>query len=259
MKKINRIQKTFKTEKVFVGYVTVGDGGREKNLEVALALIAGGVNLLEIAIPFSDPVADGPVIQRAAMRALQNGATLKDVLWLVKEIRKHSEIPLVLFSYFNPILVAMHTPFLKDAKEAGIDGVLIVDCLLECEPNFREACLDLDLSPIYLITPNTSEARIRKLDKAGRGFLYYVCRKGTTGVKTGFPPDLVENLEKIKKNAKLPVVVGFGISTPEMVEEVLQHADGFVVASLFVKALEDGASATDLKKMAENLKPKRKL
>lgn len=256
MKKIRRIQKTFKAGKVFVGYVTVGDGGLEKILEVALALIAGGVNLLEIAVPFSDPVADGPVIQRAAMRALQNGTTLKDVLWLVKEIRKHSEIPLVLFSYFNPILVVMHTSFLKDAKEAGIDGVLIVDCLLECEPNFRKACLELDLAPIYLITPNTSVERIQKLGKAGRGFLYYVCRKGTTGIKAGFPPDLVENLEKIKKNATLPVVVGFGISTPEMVEEVLQHADGFVVASLFVKALEEGASAADLKRAAETLMTK---
>ena len=131
MNGIERIEASFVRNKAFVAYLTAGDGGIKRTLDAALALIEGGVNLLEIGVPFSDPIADGPVIQRAAQRALESGTTLRDVLWLTEQIRKQSDIPLVLFSYLNPVLSAFNTSFFHDAKQVGIDGVLIVDCPIE--------------------------------------------------------------------------------------------------------------------------------
>ncbi|HEV2614634.1 MAG TPA: tryptophan synthase subunit alpha [Gammaproteobacteria bacterium] len=236
-------------EKHFVGYITAGDGGIKKSLDYALALINGGITMLEIGVPFSDPIADGPVIQRAMTRALKSNTTLKDIIYLTKEIRKHSNIPLILFSYLNPLLSVQNTDFFKEAKLAGINGVLIVDCPMEA------AQLNHDLEPIYVITPNTSISRIQELDKSGKGFLYYACRKGTTGIKAGLPDDFVEKIQLIKSHATLPVVTGFGISTREMAEKVLEHADGFVVGSLFVKAIEDGMTPAELTCLAKSLNP----
>jgi len=235
--------------KHFVAYITAGDGGIQKSLDYALALIDGGVTMLEIGVPFSDPIADGPVIQRAMTRALQSHTTLKDILYLAQEIRKYSPIPLILFSYLNPLLSAQNTDFFTQAKLAGINNILIVDCPME------ESNLLHNLNSIYVITPNTSPERIRVLDQSGRGFLYYACRKGTTGIKTGLPDDFAERIKLIKSHAKLPVITGFGISTREMAAQVLEHADGFVVGSLFVKAIEDGMTPDELSRLARNLKP----
>lgn len=235
--------------KHFVGYITAGDGGIQKTLEYALALIEGGITMLEIGVPFSDPIADGPVIQRAMTRALKSNTTLKDILYLTQEIRKHSDIPLILFSYLNPLLAAQNTNFFTQAKLAGIDNILIVDCPME------ESNLLHDLDCIYVITPNTSPERIKTLDKSGNGFLYYACRKGTTGIKAELPDDFAEKIKLIKSHAQLPVVAGFGISTREMASKVLEHADGFVVGSLFVKAIEDGMTPDELSRLAKSLRP----
>jgi len=250
-----RIANTFANNKAFIAYLTAGDGGIEKTLKAALALIEGGVNMLEIGVPFSDPIADGSVIQRAAMRALSAGTTLKDVLWLTQQIRKYSDIPLILFSYFNPILTALKTSFLQDAKQAGIDGILIVDCPLEESHAFHEQCVTQALAPIYVIAPTTPLERICKMDAHGQGFLYYACRKGTTGIQKGLPDDFVEKIQHIKAHTHLPVVVGFGISDRDMAQKVWQHADGVVVGSLFVKALEDGMDPSALTQLAMDLDP----
>src|SRR5579862_9102394 len=146
---ITRIQDLFSKQKACIAYLTAGDGGIEKTLRAAIALIDGGVNMLEIGVPFSDPIADGPVIQRAAKRALAAKTTLQDILQLTKEIRKKSDIPLILFSYLNPIFSVFNTPFFQEAAAAGIDGALLVDCPLEESHVFQQKCLDNHIAPIY--------------------------------------------------------------------------------------------------------------
>jgi tryptophan synthase alpha chain len=252
---MNRIQQIFKNGPAFVGYLTAGDGGVECTFDAAMALIAGGVNILEIGVPFSDPIADGPVIQRAAARALENNLSLEDMLALIKKLRAHTDIPLILFSYLNPILKAVEKDFLTKAKQAGLDGILLVDCPYEEAKEIHQQCIKNHLAPIYVVTPTTSVDRLKHINKYGSGFLYYACRKGTTGVRNAMPEDMSDKLREIKAISHHPVVVGFGISNKEMAAEVLQHADGFVVGSLFVKALEDGMSFSDLTVMAKNLLP----
>ncbi len=252
---MNRIQHIFKKGPAFVGYLTAGDGGIEHTFDAAMALIAGGVNILEIGVPFSDPIADGPVIQRAATRALENNLTLKDILSLIKKLRDHTDIPLILFTYLNPVLKAIEKDFFASANQAGLDGVLLVDCPYEEAKGIHTQCVKNHLAPIYVVTPTTSAERLKHIDKYGSGFLYYACRKGTTGVRDAMPEDMADKLREIKAISHHPVVVGFGISNKEMAAEVLQHADGFVVGSLFVKALEEGMSLPELTVMAKNLLP----
>ena len=246
-----RIQQLFQREKAFIGYLTAGDGGMERTYDAAIALINGGVNLLEIGIPFSDPVADGPVIQRAAARSLMSGTTLNDVLVLIKNIRQQSNVPIILFSYLNPILAALSSGFLSEAKRAGADGLLLVDCPLEESADIQRECDRLALNLIYVIASTTPLSRVELIAQSARGFLYYACRKGTTGMKNTLPDDFQEKVAAIKARVSLPVVVGFGISNREMAQQVLQHADGVVVGSLFVKALEDGMDTASLKNLAQ--------
>jgi tryptophan synthase alpha chain len=253
---MSAIERLFANNKAFIAYLTAGDGGIQRTLDAALALIEGGVNMLEIGMPFSDPVADGPIIQRAASRSLAAGTTLQDILWLTKEIRKHSDIPLILFSYFNPILSALQSNFLNDAKNAGIDGLLLVDCPLEESQTVHQKCMQNEIALIYVITPSTALDRVKRIDQYAQRFLYYACRKGTTGVRNALPDDFQQKIELIKAIAHLSVVVGFGISNQEMADCVLEHADGVVVGSLFVKALEDGGSPSILSTLARDICPK---
>lgn len=250
---MTRIQQAFKHTQPYIGYLMAGDGGTEKTLQMAMALIAGGVNMLEIGVPFSDPIADGPVIQRAAQRALAHGTTLNDVLNLAKKIRDYTDIPLILFSYLNPIYVALSQDIFAQAKQAGIDGALIVDCPLEESHLYYAECIKHKIDPIYVVTPVTPKARIVELDRQGKGFLYYACRKGTTGMRNALPADFAEKIAEIKSTAHLPVAVGFGISQPEVVKQVLHYADGFIVGSLFVQAIEEGLSMEEITHLAASL------
>jgi tryptophan synthase alpha chain len=255
MNKAKRIDSIFKHGKAYVGYLTAGDGGMQQSLNAALALIKGGVNILEIGVPFSDPIADGPVIQRAATRALANGTTMRDILKLTTAIRKQSDIPLVLFSYYNPILANINPSFFDKVRDAGIDGILLVDCPLEESEEFHKQCIMRDIAPIYVLTPATSIDRMQLINEKAQGFLYYACRKGTTGMKNELPADLAEKIQLIKANTTLPLVVGFGISNREMAADVLKYADGFVIGSRFVKAIEDGVSSDNLCALAQALNP----
>jgi tryptophan synthase alpha chain len=253
MESISRIQQLFINDKAFIAYLTAGDGGIQRTLDAALAMIKGGVNMLEIGMPFSDPIADGPIIQRAAARSLAVGTTLQDVLWLTRQIRQRSDIPLILFSYFNPILSALQSNFLSNAKNAGIDGLLLVDCPLEESQLVRQQCMQNYIALIHIITSTTPLTRIRKIDHYAQGFLYYACRKGTTGVRDVLPDDFQQKIQSIKSVVHLPVVVGFGISNQDMVDCVLEHADGVVVGSFFMKALEDGAHPSVLSTLVQNI------
>ncbi len=255
MNGIKRIQDTFTTGKAFIGYLTAGDGGIKRSLDAALALIEGGINMLEIGVPFSDPIADGPVIQRASQRALTRGTNLKDVLWLAENIRKNSSIPLILFSYLNPLLAVFNSDFFHDAGAVGMDGVLIVDCPVEESSLFHEQCLRNHLAPIQVITPSTPPARIRHITQYAEGFLYYACRKGTTGIRSDLPDSFAANISSLKSLVHLPVVAGFGIADHSTAQRVLEHADGVVIGSLFVKALEDGIHFDELIRLTQSVNP----
>ena len=250
-----RIAACFSQSKAFVAYLTAGDGGIKQTLAAALALIESGVTMLEIGVPFSDPIADGPVIQRAHARALAHGTTLAGCLDLVAEIRAKSDIPLILFTYLNPIFKVLHRDFFQNAKDAGIDGLLVVDCPLEEMAPMVQPCLQQGIAPILIATPTTTMQRVAALEQWGRGFLYYACRGGTTGVRAQLPHDFSDNIQQLKAHASLPVVVGFGIASREMAMEVLQQADGVVVGSLFVKAIENGMSMVNLKRLAQQINP----
>ena len=245
---MSRIAKAFAQKNAFVGYLTAGDGDSKVHF---LSLLEGGVNVLEIGIPFSDPIADGPTIQKAMERSLKAGTKLKDVLELVSFLRSKTEVPMILFTYFNPIQRDLKG-FLQKAKVAGADGVLVVDLSLEESGEYRALCRQIGLDPIFVIAPSTPPERISQIASEGRGFLYYACRKGTTGAREGFPADLETQLRQIRSLSNLPIAVGFGVAKREVAAQLLTLADGFVVGSFFVDGIAQGK---DLKQLAEEIKP----
>lgn len=229
---MSRIAKAFQ-KKITIGYLTAGDAKKED----FLALVEGGIGLLEIGIPFSDPIADGPTIQKAMARALQKGTTLEDVLRLVAAVRKETEVPIVLFTYCNPIQRDFKG-FLTQAKAAGADGILLVDMPLEEADEYLSLCKTLELDPIFVIAPSTPPRRIAAICSAGKGFIYYACRKGTTGARDHLPADFEEKIAAIRKHTALPIAVGFGLSDRGAVQTVLEVADGAVIGSYFVQVIE---------------------
>lgn len=253
---MNRINTAFNNTSAFIAYLTAGYKGMSFTYDAVMALIEGGVNLLEIGIPFSDPVADGPTIQLAASESIKSGTNIKSVLKLVKNIRKNSEVPIILFSYLNPILSANNNNFIKQVKDSGVDGILLVDLPMEESEKLFTECYKAKVDPIYVISPSTDLKRIEQINKISRGFLYYACRKGTTGVRSDLPEGFGDKMLEIKSLSTLPVVAGFGIASKESASKVLQHADGFVVGSLFVKAITDGATPDDLKQLATKIDPR---
>jgi tryptophan synthase alpha chain len=255
---MNRINTVFKKNKVFIAYLTAGQKGLDYTFQAALSLIAGGVDLLEIGVAFSDSVADGPVIQQAMNDAVMRKVTLLDALELIKKIRKRTDIPLVLFSYFNPLLQIGYSDIFLRAKDAGVDGILIVDLPLEESAKYISKCNEYDIFPIFVIAPSTNAERIGQISKNAKGFLYYACRKGTSGMKHGLPEGFKKRIKLIKQNSKLPVVVGFGVSSCQAAKKIIDVADGFVVGSLFVDAVNQGISAKELKKIAIKIDPRNK-
>ena len=253
---MNRIEKIFKQGPAFVGYITAGHNGLDYSLEAALALIEGGVNILEVGVPFSDPIADGPVIQNSSNQSLRNGTNIFGVLELIKKIRCRTEVPIIFFSYFNPMLQSDKKGIYRLVKECGVDGILVVDLPLEEAEIHVKKCKDNSIAPVLIIAPSTKIERIKLIDKSGSGFLYYACRSGTTGMRYSLPDGFARRMKKIKKETHLPVVAGFGISTKTDAEEVLKHANGFVVGSFFVNAMENGASPEELKQLAKKIDPR---
>lgn len=252
---MNRIENAFKNAKVFAAYITAGDGDLNTQLAMIKALIAGGVNLLEIGVPFSDPIADGVVIQRAMQRALDANTTIFNVLELVKAIRKESDIPLILFTYYNPLLAMQKQNILSQAKDAGIDGVLVVDLPFFEAKAHLEQCKKFDLAPIAVIAPTTSHERIQEIATQGSGFLYYACQKGTTGARAHLPQNVKENIAAIKNITHLPIIIGFGIADKASSSAAIQAADGFVVGSYFIQAMESGITEKELEQLTIALNP----
>lgn len=256
---MNRIEKDFKKTKPFLGYLTGGDGGLDYSLECALALIKGGVDILEIGFPFSDPVADGPVIQKAHERSLQEKTTSETILELGKRLRKASDVPLVLFSYYNPIL-QKGPQYLHQLRASGFDAVLIVDLAAPANPEesepFFQALANAELLPILLATPSTDEKRLIQISKIAKGFLYYVSQKGTTGVRSKLADDFSEQIIRMRPYFQIPIIAGFGIADRTSAASALDHADGFVVGSAFVKKMEEKSPPETLTRLAQAIDPR---
>jgi tryptophan synthase alpha chain len=240
---MTRIEKTFtrlrsENRKGFIPYIAAGDPDLAATLELVLALEKAGADVIELGVPFSDPIADGPVIQRATERALRNGVTLGKVLELGGNIRRTSEIPLVLFSYFNPLLNYGLERLAHEAVAAGFDGVLASDLTVEESAGFVRAMRSAGLDTIFLAAPTSSPARLKKIAETSTGFLYAVSRTGVTGEQQELAGDLKAFLETLRSLTKSPIAVGFGISRPEHVRAVWQAADAVIVGSSIVKEVE---------------------
>ena len=240
---MTRIEKKFaelqsEGRKGFIPYVTAGDPTLDATLKLVPALEKAGADIVELGVPFSDPIADGPVIQRATERALHNGVTLRDVLRLAGEIRKKSDVPLVLFSYFNPLLNYGLEKLAADAIGAGFDGVLASDLTVEESDKFVRVMRNAGLNTVFLVAPTSSPKRMKKIAKASNGFLYAVSRTGVTGEQNELEQDLKQFLQALRSHTNSPIAVGFGISRPEHVHAVWQQADAAIVGSSIVKEIE---------------------
>ena len=226
-----------------VTYTTAGDPDLARSAEILKALDRAGADVLEVGVPFSDPLADGPVIQRATERALAAGTTLRGVLDLVKSVRKDVKSPIVIFSYANPLLRMGLTAFADRAAEAGVDGVLALDLPIEEADEFRRVLAAKGLDTIFLLSPTTTEARIKKAAELGRGFLYGISRLGVTGARDRVASGAEAMVKRIRQHTTMPIALGFGISRPEHVAEVGLYADAAVVGSALVSLIaEAGAS-----------------
>ena len=244
----DRIAKVFsdckdKGRAVFVGYVCACDPDFSTSLEISRSLIENGVDLLELGVPFSDPLADGLTNQLAAQRALESGCSRDDVFRLVEEIRKFSQVPIVFYTYYNLVFSQGLENYVTRSIEAGVDGLLTLDLPPEEASDLVEVSQARGMKNVFIIAPTTPESRIPTIVERASGFLYYVSREGVTGEREDLAGDLAERVGAIRKFSDLPVVVGFGVSTPEQVRSVGEVADGVVVGSALVNCISENLSS----------------
>jgi len=229
--------------KGFIPFVTAGDPGLEDSLAICLKLAELGADVIELGVPFSDPMADGPTIQRSSQRALEKGVTLRNVLDLAREFRSSSDVPLVLFSYLNPLLAMGFARFAAAANAAGIDGVLITDAIDAEAAEIGDRLAEHEIDLISLVAPTTSDERLRKICTYARGFIYAVSRAGVTGAQASVSSSAEALVTRTRAFTQLPIAVGFGISTAEQVADVWRFADAAVVGSAIVSEIEKNADA----------------
>lgn len=228
-----------------VAYLTAGDPTLEATERLVAALAEAGADVVELGVPFSDPLADGPTIQRASERALRSGTTLAGVLGLVRKLRQKTEVPLVLFSYFNPVLQMGLSTFADEAAAAGADGVLITDLTPEEAGEYRHAVVSRGLDTIFLAAPTSTDARLVRIAESSTGFLYLISRMGVTGAREALPEDLPALVRRARRVTSLPIAVGFGISLPGHVSILGGLADAAVVGSALVEEIERAASVDE--------------
>lgn len=246
----NRISAVFEGfgksgQKAFIPYVTAGDPNPAKTMELLAILVESGADIIELGVPFSDPMADGPVIQRAMERALKNGTTLKKVLGIVRDFNRRYSVPIVLMGYFNPFYAYGMESFARDARAVGVDAVLTVDLPPEEARPFAEPLIREGIAPIFLTTPVTNRKRMKIINDIARGFTYFVSVTGVTGERNTLPAGLKEKLQEIREMTKLPLVLGFGISGTDTIREYAPAVDGFVVGSALVKRWEEACASND--------------
>ncbi len=255
---MNRIDRTFKRlkgegRKAFIPYIMAGDPNLDKTMERVLMLQECGADIIELGVPFSDPVADGPTIQRAAERALKAGVSLKKMIAFMKELRKRSEIPVIFMTYYNPIFKYGEEGFVADAADAGVDGFIIPDLPPEEAGGLIKSCRSRKLDTIFLIAPTSTAERMKRIATASQGFIYYVSMTGITGSKLSLEEQFREHVGRLRETSGKPVAVGFGISTPDDARIMSAVADGVIVGSAIVKKFhEDPGNTPDfIKKLRE--------
>ena len=224
-------------KKAFIAYITAGDPSIESTIELVYQFEKCGVDIIELGIPFSDPIADGPVNQEAAQRALEKQITIGQILDAVKTIRKQSEIPIVFFTYLNTILSYGMKSFARDAADAGLSGVLILDIPPEEADEYKRLMDDHEIDTVFLVSPVTPPERIEIIAKYASGFVYYVSQMGVTGERSNISETIPYMVQQIRNYTHIPVAVGFGISTPEQVSEISQFSDGIIVGSSIVRRI----------------------
>jgi tryptophan synthase alpha chain len=252
-----RIERKFrelkqKKKKALVLYLTAGDPDLQTTCGLILALEETGVDVIEIGVPFSDPTADGPVIQAASQRALRGGVNLSGILDMIESLRELSDIPIVLFGYYNPIFSYGNERFAARARQVGIDGILVVDLPPEESHELRQHTDMADLDFISLIAPTTTDRRIQQIAHSATGFLYYISITGVTGTAQPLMESIRVDVERIRKISALPLVIGFGISTPAQAAEIASCADGVVIGSAFVRLIEENSAKYDLIQIASS-------
>jgi tryptophan synthase alpha chain len=250
---MSRIAETFASLKRlgrggFIPFITAGDPDLAKTELLLVELVKAGADIIELGVPFSDPVADGEVIQRASERALRNGVTVHDALACARNARQHIDVPIVLFSYFNPLLQFSEQRLAAAASEAGIDAVLVTDLIPEEAKSWTHTLLRHALDPIFPVAPTTSDERLKHIAEQARGFIYAVSRAGVTGARDHMTRDAEALVQRVRAVSDLPVAVGFGISTPEQVRAVWRFADAAVVGSSIVNQIESLGKSSDLVK-----------
>jgi tryptophan synthase alpha chain len=237
---VTRIDKVFKQlkakgDKALIPFITAGDPDLATSRALALEMAARGADILELGVPFSDPLADGPTIQAASNRAVQGGVHLEDVLNLAGDLRAHTQIPLILMGYYNPILQYGLERTAASAAARGVDGFIIPDLPPEESGPWRVAAVKAGIATVFLAAPTSGPERIKHLGRLTKGFLYYVSVTGITGARTQLPPELVASLQEVRSLVKCPLAVGFGISTPEQVAGLTPYVDGVVVGSAIIQ------------------------
>jgi tryptophan synthase alpha chain len=249
---MSRIKNTFnrlkkKNETALIPYIMAGDPDLATTRKLILEMEKAGADIIELGAPFSDPLADGPTIQKAAIRSLRNNTCIADVLGLVKDVRTESRIPLILMTYYNLIFHYGEERFVNDAVAAGLDGIILPDLPPEEAGTLVPLAKKNGLDMIFLLAPTSTDERIKLVSRLSQGFVYYVSLTGVTGARTGLQQSIQESLQRIKTMTDKPVAVGFGISTPDQAAQVAQWgADGVIVGSALVKVIEENGASADL-------------
>ena len=235
---MNKISQAFEGKKAFIAFITGGHPDIETTEKLIVAIAQSGINIIEIGIPFSDPVAEGAVIQKASEQALANGCTVDSLFEMVKRVRKQVEIPLLFMSYLNPIFVYGKERFMQKCAAYGIDGVIVPDLPFEEKDELADVCAKHGITQISMIAP-TSQERIKSIAKEAEGFLYCVSSLGVTGVRSEIDASIAEMIAQARSVSKIPCAVGFGISTPQQAQEMAAISDGVIVGSAIVKLITE--------------------
>lgn len=253
MNRIDNLFKDFKKEgkTAFVPFISIGDPDIETSFEIALALIDNGADMIELGFPFSDPMADGKVIQRSYERALKNRVSMKDTFDFIKKLRNKSDIPVIFFTYYNPVFAYGTSKFVEDAHNVGIDGILAVDLPPEESDELKEFTDKNYIDQIFLLAPTSDSSRIRRILSYAKGFVYYVSVTGVTGARSVLPSDIKAKVEEIKKIKDIPVGIGFGISRADQAKEIKNYADAVIIGSKIIQFIEDNIQ--DKKKILKNI------
>jgi tryptophan synthase alpha chain len=247
---MSRIAETFadlkrENRRGFIPFITAGDPDLETTGKLIIELARAGATVIELGVPFTDPMADGPVIQRASERALRHGFGITEILQTVADARKQTDVPIILFSYFNPLLQFGVEKLACEANQAGVDGILVTDLVPEEASEFAAALRAHDLDMIFLVAPTSTDERLQMVSERASGFIYAVSRAGVTGAREEMSAAAEKLVRRVRKFSDLPVAVGFGISKPEQVADVWRYADAAVVGSAIVAEIEQAKSAAD--------------